>query len=356
MKLITFLVLYLAFSQISLNICGTLSRNHRYRNTRRRSTRTGQANNKWYQLFVGLLFGLAGEAHDMSALNECVPDKWKIVDSSPAPKNGDAPPQKSIFMEIINAVGTVITFVCAWKKKIIKLLTKKIRKLLRRNRYRMFVETRVANLRKVKWGWDSIGNFFSNVANTVENTAEKVVNTAEKVVNTVESGAVDIAEGHYLQAFKKIKGMALSVEDWAHKKWDEIKSLANGIVSKLKFVYSNAVNTVKRFLSSSLVETLKKIFECAMTLKSLILGLTDVIVGVQDKMELLASIAAQDYAAIAELIVDLICNFSDLVEAFTYLIDGIHESDTIKQYSLIGKFIGTAIRAIVSRKLKYLKK
>ena len=160
MKLITFLVLYLAFSQISLNICGTLSRNHRYRNTRRRSTRTGQANNKWYQLFVGLLFGLAGEAHDMSALNECVPDKWKIVDSSPAPKNGDAPPQKSIFMEIINAVGTVITFVCAWKKKIIKLLTKKIRKLLRRNRYRMFVETRVANLRKVKWGWDSIGNFF----------------------------------------------------------------------------------------------------------------------------------------------------------------------------------------------------
>ena len=198
--------------------------------------------------------------------------------------------------------------------------------------------------------------FFSNVANTVENTAEKVVNTAEKVVNTVESGAVDIAEGHYLQAFKKIKGMALSVEDWAHKKWDEIKSLANGIVSKLKVVYSNAVNTVKRFLSSSLVETLKKIFECAMTLKSLILGLTDVIVGVEDKMVLLASIAAQDYASIAELIVDLICNFSDFVEAFTYLIDGIHESDTIKQYSLIGKFIGTAIRAIVSRKLKYLKK
>ena len=204
----------------------------------------------------------------------------------------------------------------------------------------------------MKWSWDSIGNFFSNVANTVENTAEKVFNTVEKDVNTLESGAVDIAEG----AFKKIKGMALSVEDWAHKKWDEIKSLANGIVSKLKVVYSNAVNTVKRFLSSSLVETLKKIFECAMTLKSLILGLTDVIVGVEDKMVLLASIAAQDYASIAELIVDLICNFSDFVEAFTYLIDGIHESDTIKQYSLIGKFIGTAIRAIVSRKLKYLKK
>ena len=90
------------------------------RNTRRRLTRTGQTNNKWYKLFAGLLFGLAGAAHDMSALNKWVPDKWKIVDSSPAPKKGNAPPQKSIFMEIINAVGTVITFVCAWKKKLPK--------------------------------------------------------------------------------------------------------------------------------------------------------------------------------------------------------------------------------------------
>ena len=368
MKFITVLVLYLAFSQISLNICGTVSRNHRYRNTRRTSTRTSQANNKWYQLFVGLIFGMAGSAQDMSALNNCVPNEWKAVDTSPATAGGDAPPQKSLFIQIIDQVEKIINFVCAFKSKIMGLLGMKIRRLLRRNRYRMFVETRV-NLKKVLWGFGNIGQAFSNLGNQISNTAQqvaqKVTNTAQQVAQKVTNTAQQVGQGIVQaantvaktaeQSFEHVKGLALSAADWAKKRWDEVVSFATGIVSKLKTFYSNAVNTVKTFFSGDLVGKIKKIVECAMGLTKLLKGLFDVIKGIKNKITLISRIAAQDYTALAQLIIDLICNFSLFRQAFTFLIDGIHEKDTIKKFSLIGKFLGTGFRALVVRRLKHHK-
>ena len=379
MKFITVLVLYLAFSHISLNICGTVSRNHRYRNTRRTSTRTSQANNKWYQLFVGLIFGLAGSAQDMSALNNCVPNEWKAVDTSPATAGGDAPPQKSLFIQIIDQVEKIINFVCAFKSKIMGLLGMKIRRLLRRNRYRMFVETRV-NLRKVLWGFGNIGRAFQNVgrqisntaknvgrqvSNTAQNVGRQVTNTAQQVGKTVTNTAQQVGKGIVQaantvaktaeQSFEHVKGLALSAADWAKKRWDEVVSFATGIVSKLKTFYSNAVNTVKTFFSGDLVGKIKKIVECAMGLTKLLKGLFDVIKGIKNKITYISRIAAQDYTALAQLIIDLICNFSLFRQAFTFLIDGIHEKDTIKKFSLIGKFLGTGFRALVVRRLKHHK-
>jgi len=351
MKFITFFILYLTFSQISLNICGTISRSHRYRRTNRiRKNIVHQAKNKWYQLFLGLLFGLAGVANDVSSLNECIPQDWRAVDTDKIPENGSAPQDKTTLLKIIDGVEKVVNFVCAFKNQITKLLGKRIRRLLRRNRYRMFVETRV-NLRKTLWFWKKIKNAFKNIGRAIKNTAvkigNKIKNTAVNIGNKIKNTAINV--------FEKVKGFAMSVGDWVKKKWEEVKAFATGIISNIKVFWSHAVNTIKVFFSGDLIKKITNIIKCALKLKDLIMGLVGVFKGVMNRISQITRIAALDFSALAMLIVDLICNFSLFKQAFIYLIDSIHEKETINKFSLVGKFLGTALRSLVVRKMAHRK-
>ena len=87
MRFSTILILFLAFSQISLNICGTLMRSKSSKRAKRSRSRSksktaAPAQNKYYQLFLGLLFGLSGlEDKDLTTINSCLPDPWKSADN-----------------------------------------------------------------------------------------------------------------------------------------------------------------------------------------------------------------------------------------------------------------------------------
>jgi phage-related protein len=351
--LITILVFYLALSQISINICGTLTRNHRYRSTKRRGARRGPGQNKWYNFFVGLIFGLAGAINDIAALNECVPPDWQAVDTAKIEPEG-APQEKSLLTKILDGIEGVINFVCAFKGKIAGMLGRRIRRWVRRHRYRMFFGT---GLRR-RWGFLSkVGNWFKGAANTIKNTAVNVGNSIKngvvKAANAVKDVAVKVGNAIKATAenvYAKIKEAALSVADWAKKAWETVKNLATAFITKIKEFWSKAVSAIKNFFSMDTFNKIKNIMMCAFKLKGLATGLFSLVKGFINRVQQIAQIAAQNYAMIAKIIIDLICNFSLFRQAIGYLIDSISEPDTTKKFSLIGKFIGSLIRALVTRR------
>jgi len=342
LKLITLIVLYLAFSQISLNICGAVSRNHRYRSTRR--SRTRNAGNKWYQLFVGLVFGLAGKATETSSMNECVPKKWQAVDSSPV---AGAASDKSAFMGVINGVEKAINFICGYKDQIMKLLGMRMRRYLRRTKYRVFVQSKSSIRRALKfWKWWG-SSLVNSVSNAVSSAAKSVANAASNAWNTVKTTAQNVGD--------TIKNAALSAADWTKKGWEAVKNLASSVVDNLKIVWSQAVNVTKTFLTGDIVATIKQMVACAQLLKGLANDLKGIFTGLVGRIAEITKIAAGDMTALANLIITLICNFSLFKEAFLYLIDGINDSNVINKFSLIGKFIGTAFRGAVTGRFRHRK-
>ena len=118
MKLATLIILFLAFSQISLNLCGTISRSHRYKRTRM-TKGNPPAQNNCYQFLLGIVFGLAGQAQDINSLDKCVPEDWRAVNTNP-PKIDEAPKDKSTFDKVLGVVKKILDFTCKFKSIIFK--------------------------------------------------------------------------------------------------------------------------------------------------------------------------------------------------------------------------------------------
>ena len=297
MKFFTIFILFLAFSQISINICGSLTRNHRYRRTRTSRTVTKQAKNKWYQFLVGVVFGMAGQEDGINALGKCIPLEWNTVDTTLV-KIPEADKQdQTSFDKIMAGVKKVATFACKFKSQIMKLIGLRVRRVLRRSKYRMFSETGLV----LKRGWFD----------------EKVTARIDKV------------------------------KDWANQKWEDYNEVAQNIVDSIKGLISQATDTIKGYFSKETWDKLLKFFNCALPLLKLIKGLYDVVSGIISKATLIASIAGHNYPAIAKLIVDLLCNFELFNQAFNFLFQSFKETDTLKKFSLVGKFMGLGFRALV---------
>ena len=317
MKFITILVLYLSLTQISINLCGTVSkRNHRFRNTRRFSTRstTKQAKNKWYQFFVGLIMGLSDQDNnDLKPLNACIPENWKIADATDVPLELAAedtlerqekedqekqaqekkPEKKPFFTRLLDGLEKLIAFVCRFKDSITKLFVTRMRRYVKRNRYRLFSETRVTRYQK---------------------------------------------------------GIKETFKKWANKKWEDFKEWGRKIVEKIKAFWKNAIAKVKLFFSGNVLENIKSVFNCAQNAKGVVSGLISVIKGFIKRISDIAQIAAGNYLKLATLIVDLICNFKIFRKAFSNLVDAIKSKDVIIKFQLAGKFLGYLFRALVTKK------
>ena len=221
-------VLSLILSQFDLAISIKVSKNS--------SMMTG-GQNKYYQLFAGFTFAIAGKAQDVTAFNQCVPKSWQTVDESPV-NDSEPTPSKETLTKVIDGIENLVNFVCTFK--------------------------------------------------------------------------------------------------------DYGKSIV-GLFEKIGF---KAVSTIKKFLNKETITNLTALINCATTLKDLKAGIVEVINGVKAKVALIQRIAAQDYTALAELLVGLICNFSLFREAFKYLFSSFDEKQQLPKFSLVGKFIGTAFRAL----------
>jgi hypothetical protein len=286
-----------------LNICGTISRSHRFRstNTSRRAEPTA---NKWYQFFAGTIVQLAGISQsDVKTFNTCVPDGWRVADSSKSSEESQAESteQKSVWTEILDGVQKVLEFICKFKDNIKKLFTRKMRRLNRKNNYRMFMQ-RYSRSR----GW------WSNVTN-------------------------------------KVKSVFGSVADLIKKTWDKVTGFAGEVVTNLRTFYQNIRRVVTYLTSPDFKAKVQLFMSCVMVGKGLVMGLIGFVKGAIVRIQgMIAAGAAPPI--IAGYVIDFICKFPDFRVAIGFLIDGIKNPDTLQKFFLIGQFLGKLAKTILNKR------
>jgi hypothetical protein len=314
MKLFTILVLYLAVSQISLNLCGTITRSHRHRTSFRSRRTRAPADNKWYNLFIGILWGVTSkEAKDFAAVNQCFPTAWQAADPSPAlAEESAAAEPKSTFTQILDGVEKVISFICNFKDNLKSLFSRRVRRMMRRQKYRMFVETRMVRYSKALGFWSDI------------------VATARSALGTAAS--------------------------WVAKAWNDVKTFGGQIIENVKMFWDQLKAKIKAFINSDFVTKAKAIVTCLAALGTVVKAVYDIVKGIIERVASIATIFAGNLVALAKLFIDLICNFGDFREAFTNLADGLHETNQNKKYGFIGRFIGKLVKALTTKKLRKLRK
>ena len=265
----------------------------------------GPDQNKFYQLFLGFMFGAAGKVQDITQINTCLPKGWQSADNSEI-VDKEPSPDKSTFTKVIDGLEKVINFICTFKDKIIESLSNLIKK-------------------------HALGQDVS-------------------FVQTGSSGAPAAAVASMKEKLKKkweeVQAKKLKAAEWAKQKWADVTEFGDAIQDKFKEIGFKAVSTILKFFGKGTIDNLLKIVACGKQLKKFKDGLMDVINGIQSKVVLINRIAAQDYTALAELLVGLICNFSVFREAFGYLSSALAEKTQLLKFNMIGKFIGTSFRAL----------
>jgi methyl-accepting chemotaxis protein len=272
----------------------------------------GPGENKWYNLFIGILWGISGKSEkDFEKTMSCLPTEWQAADPKPVAEESKKSEPKSTWTKILDGVQEVIGFVCNWKKNIKDLFGKRIRRQQRRNKYRMLVQTyssRMARYRRALGWWDDIKN-----------------------------------------AAKKALG---AVTDWAKAKWEDLKNFGNDFIKNIALFWDNLKAKVVAFLNSDFVKFIKKFYECVMAAKGIVEAIVKVIKATVERVTQIATIAAGNLPELAKLFVDLICNFKDFREAINNLIDGIEEKETNKKYGLYGRFFGIFFKALTAKKMR----
>jgi hypothetical protein len=288
--------------------------NNRFARTHSRThvRRAGPGSNKWYNLFIGILWGITGkEDKDFATIVKCLPAEWQAADPKPVPEENAPAEPKSVLTEILDGVENVIDFVCNWKDKIKDLFSRRIRRQQRRNKYRMLVQTassRMARYRRTLGWWADIKN--------------------------------------------KVKAALGKAISWAKARWEDIKSFAGDFITNIKSLWNQAKAKAKAFLNSTFVQTVQKIYTCVMAAKDIVKALIDIVKGAIEKVGLIATIVGGNVVGLAKLFIDLICNFGDFRAAISNLIDGINEPDTLKKYGLFGRFIGRFTKALTTKKMR----
>jgi len=139
--------------------------------------------------------------------------------------------------------------------------------------------------------------------------------------------------------FKKFKA-------WGRDKWESFKELKQDIKDKIEELAIPLINKFMQYLPENVRNI---IMDCAKPTVKIALGVKNIIMGIIAKINTIAAIAGGAYPLALGLVFDLICNSNLFVKAFESLRDAIKENDDIiRKYTLIGNFLGYAIKAITN--------
>jgi len=257
------------------------------------------ASNKWGSLVYGLLSGLTSTSK-VSKINKCLPSAWQAKKVTASRKQSSNPEGKNIQF-FLDLLSKVINFVCKFKNKIKKLF---IKKLHLRNR-KVFLQ-----LSSAKWGW----NVFRNVVKSFR----RAVSTVKNVVRKIGKGAANLwkkISGGMTAAVGKIKGLFLMVRHQLQK------------IFNFKFI-------------SKLV---KKIVPCFKTLKSVGREIYSIGMGIVKKI---TTITSRGFAGLAEVFIDLVCQFDSFRAAAHELVRGLNEKSENRKFFYYGTFAGQLLSAI----------
>jgi phage-related protein len=277
------------------------------------------AGNKWYQLFAGVLMGV-GDIDDKGtlSLNKCLPTTWAVDNAAKegATDNADAN-AKSTLTSVLDFIEKVVDFVCKFKDKFVDLIKgKRFRRF-----QRLFFQNERTEIQKMLSWWNDILNVAKTVYNAAKDTVGKVVTT---VVNGIET-----------------------VGKWINKKWDDLKAFASQCVDNL-VAWWTAFKTRAVAIFTQIKNAVVTIYNCVKVAKDIVKGIIDVVKGVADKIAKITRIAAGDLIALAEVFIDLFCNFGRFRKAFSALASGIENADVLKKYNFYGQFAGHLIAALTT--------
>ena len=189
-------------------------------------------------------------------------------------------------------------------------------------------------------------NTATKVGNKAINTGKKVgnkaINTGKKAGKKVKDAAKKVG--------KLIMDGAKEVGDWLKEGWEKVKSLGVTFVKQIKSFINRVQFMIRTYFTSSTAEKIKRIILCGKKFAEVAKGIGSIITGIIGKVALITSIAGHNYIAIAQLIIGLICNYKLFILAFQHFKAAISETDTLKKFGYVGKFIGTLLRAMVTKK------
>jgi hypothetical protein len=268
--------------------------------------------NKWANFFFQIVLGASGAKEmDFENVMHCLPYEWVNSDDKHMDVEYAITEPKKIWTKILDGIQYLISFVCHWKTNIINLFARRTRRQQRRKKYRMLVQTnssRMARYRRALGWWEDIKAY------------------AKKILDKVKS--------------------------WVEAVWADIKDFALEFIHNIKLFWIHFIQTLYSYLNSDFIAKITDVMKCMKKSYGMVQSIIDVISGIITRVTEIASIVAGNFLAIFKIFIDLMCNFEVFRTAINYLIDGIEAENTNVKYRHFGRFVGTLIKALTTKKLR----
>jgi len=261
---------------------------------------------------MGVAWSLTGKPEaDFAAINACLPTEWKAADNTPVEEESAPSESRSAWSTIIEGGMKVVDYVCTYKEQMLSFIMRRLRRLARRNKYRMFYEGKIT---RRNHGW------FGDAWGSVKNAAGVVFN---------------------------------KVKSWANTAWDTAKSVASGVFSGIKPMYDQVKSKVTAFFSEDFQGKVAAIQQCVQDNRKLPGGLKDAMLSIKTRVQNVYNIVKQgQWKELARLFVNIVCDPS-FKQAFTFLADGLSQSNLPKKYALFGKFLGKLLIGAPTRRYRH---
>jgi phage-related protein len=276
--------------------------------------------NKYYQLLVGFIVGVADlDPTGADSITECVPPEWAVANGEKASgtaDNADAN-AKSTLTTVLDFIEKIIDFVCKWKANLVDLIKGK-----RFRRYqRLFLQNEKSEIQKMLGWWSDAVNAAKNAFNSAKDTVGKIVTTVTDGIQTAGQ--------------------------WLKKQWNDLKNFANDVCTNLTAWWTSfKARAVAIF--KPIYDKIVWIYNCFKTAKAIVKALIDVVKGIADKAQKIARVAAGDVIALAEIFLDLVCNFGRFRKAFNALASGMEAANIPSKYNYYGVFGGHLVAALTT--------
>jgi len=177
MKLPGLLFLFLITLQVSFSLSSSVHMTSLKAETSASNTNKVASQNKWAQLFYGMILGMTGQANKVKGLNKCLPKKWTVVNTSNSAALVKLESPK--VQKILKKISSIVKFICKFKKQIRKLFITRIKL----NNRKLFLQ----KMEKYQGRWNPkrLNKALKTITQNAVRGIRKVADNAAKSVNQV---------------------------------------------------------------------------------------------------------------------------------------------------------------------------
>jgi len=183
----------------------------------------------------------------------------------------------------------------------------------------------------------SIG-WWSSIVKSVKKAAKAVGNAASNAYKAVKKTVVNAAN---------------AVANWAGKAWNAVKEFGMKIVNNLRIFWDKMVNKISTFLHGDFIQKLMGMKACFDEIKGVADSVIAVFKGAIERVTQIAQIVSGNLAELANLFIELVCNFAIFRQAFTNLARALNEKDTLKKWNMFGQFFGKLAKGLTNKKRRH---